>query len=54
MELVAAPYAGSDMDENQIRGDGQVYITDSGAFDAITTVVAMLVTATRPYESEFG
>ncbi|HEY1699841.1 MAG TPA: hypothetical protein VGG75_09035 [Trebonia sp.] len=42
------------MYENQIRGDGRVYIADSGAFDAITTAVAMLVTATRPYESESG
>jgi hypothetical protein len=39
---------------NRIRDGLQVYITDSGAFDAITTSVAPPVTATRPYGSECG
>jgi uncharacterized protein YbbC (DUF1343 family) len=39
---------------NTVCGGLQCYITDRGAFDAITTAVAMLVTAKRLYPGSFG
>lgn len=39
---------------NTVCGGLQCYITDRGSFDAITTAVAMLVTAKRLYPGSFG
>jgi uncharacterized protein YbbC (DUF1343 family) len=40
--------------QNKVCGGLQCYVTDRGSFDAITTAVAMLVTARRLYPGEFG
>jgi uncharacterized protein YbbC (DUF1343 family) len=45
---------GFDKYSGQVCGGVQCYITDRGAFDAITTAVAMLVTAKKLYGSDFG
>jgi uncharacterized protein YbbC (DUF1343 family) len=39
---------------NTVCGGLQCYVTDRGSFDAITTAVAMLVTAKRLYPGSFG
>jgi uncharacterized protein YbbC (DUF1343 family) len=44
----------SDKYQNTVCGGLQCYVTDRGSFDAITTAVAMLVTARRLYPSSFG
>jgi uncharacterized protein YbbC (DUF1343 family) len=45
---------GFDKYSGQVCGGVQVYITNAGAFDAITTAVAMLVTAKKLYAGDFG
>ena len=40
--------------QNTVCGGLQCYVTDRGSFEAITTAVAMLVTARRLYPSSFG
>lgn len=40
--------------QNTVCGGLQCYVTDRGSFDAITTAVAMLVTARRLYHGKFS
>ncbi len=40
--------------QNTVCGGLECYVTDRGSFDAITTAVAMLVTARRLYPGSFG